>query len=195
MWRYFDITHPTSLVGRWLPGDTAGLRTLRTDARLDGLLLGCALAILLTRPKVRAWILRNFPKETPLFCAALLIVNEQRVHACAAFTDYLLITLMVASTLVVPEGLAWKWLNSRLLVGIGTISYSLYVWQQIFLLHPEHSHPLGLIGEFPYNLASAFLIATLSYYLVEIPTKALAKLVITRLAAHRKNLNAEMVPS
>jgi peptidoglycan/LPS O-acetylase OafA/YrhL len=175
MWRLYDITHPDGPVGRWLPGATTGLRTLRTDARLDGLLLGCAMAVLLERPAVRAWILRNFPKETPLLCATALVVNERRVHACAAFTDYLLIALMVASTLVVEEGLAYKWLNSRPLVQIGIVSYSLYVWQQVFLLHPQGRHPLGLLGEFPLNLISAFAVAACSYRFIEKPAARLAR--------------------
>jgi peptidoglycan/LPS O-acetylase OafA/YrhL len=183
MWRLYDITHPDSIVGRWLPGAQTGLRTLRTDARLDGLLLGCALAILLTRPRVRSWISRNFPKETPLFVAAVLVVNEQRVNACAALTDYLLITLMIASTLVVEEGLAHKWLNSRLLVAIGTISYSLYVWQQIFLLHPKNSNPLGMIATLPFNVIGAFLAAALSYRYIEQPAARLAR----RLAFPRRS--------
>ena len=175
LWRYYDITHPEGAIGRWLPGAASGLRTLRTDARLDGLLLGCLLAILLTRPLVHEWILRNFPKETPLLCATLLVMNEQRVNACAAFSDYILITLMIASTLVVQEGLAYKWLNSRLLVWIGTISYSLYVWQQVFLLHPEGGHPLGMLGVFPYNLICAFGLAWCSYRFIERPVAKLAK--------------------
>jgi peptidoglycan/LPS O-acetylase OafA/YrhL len=185
LWRFYDITHPDGPIGRWLPGATVGLRTLRTDARLDGLLLGCTLAILLIRPEVRAWIERNFPKETPLLCATLLVLNEQRVNGCAAFSNYVLIVLMVASTLVVEEGLAYKWLNSRLLVGIGTISYSLYVWQQIFLLHPAGMHPLGRFGQFPLNLICAFTVAACSFYFVEKPSTRLAKRLARRSNARK----------
>jgi peptidoglycan/LPS O-acetylase OafA/YrhL len=174
-WRFYDYTHPNGPLGQMLPGSTIGLRTLRTDARLDGLLLGCALALLLARPLIRSFILRNFPKEAPLLCATLLVLNEQWVHACATLTNYVLISLMVASTLVVKEGLVYKWLNSRLLVGIGTISYSLYVWQQLFLLHPEGTHPLRWLGAFPYNLIAAFVVATCSFYFLERPTSRLGK--------------------
>jgi peptidoglycan/LPS O-acetylase OafA/YrhL len=103
------------------------------------------------------------------------VLNEQRVNACAAFTDYLLITAMIASTLVVREGLAYQWLNSRSLVWIGTISYSLYVWQQIFLLHPEGTHPLGMLGDFPYNLICSFVAAYGSYRFIEKPMAKFAK--------------------
>jgi peptidoglycan/LPS O-acetylase OafA/YrhL len=175
MWRLYDLTFPNGPIGRLLPGATTGLRTLRTDARLDGLLLGCALALLLTRPSVRAFVLRNVPKETPLLCGTLLVLNEQRLHACATLTNYVLITFMVASTLIVEEGLTYNWLNSRLLAGIGTISYSLYVWQQFFLLHPQGTHPLGWLGAFPYNVIAAFIAAICSFYFLERPTARLGR--------------------
>ena len=180
MWRIYDDTFPHGLIGQMLPGGTIGLRTLRTDARLDGLLLGCALALLLVRPAIRNFIQRNCPKEMPLLCATLLVLNEQRLHALATLTNYLLIALMVASTLVVEEGLAYKWLNSRLLVGLGTISYSLYVWQQLFLLHPEGTHPLGWLGAFPWNLACAIFAASCSYYFIEKPTARLGRRLARR---------------
>jgi peptidoglycan/LPS O-acetylase OafA/YrhL len=40
---------------------------------------------------------------------------------------------MLASALVVEEGLTHKWLNAPPLVWIGVISYSIYVWQELFL--------------------------------------------------------------
>ena len=48
-WRLYDCTHPDSWIGRYLPGPDSFYRQIRTDARFDGLLLGCALAILLSR--------------------------------------------------------------------------------------------------------------------------------------------------
>jgi peptidoglycan/LPS O-acetylase OafA/YrhL len=187
MWRFFDYTHPHSLLGRYLPGSTVGLRTLRTDARLDGLLLGCALALLLVQPAVVRFIQKNCPKEMPLLCATLLVLNEQRVNSCATFSSYILISMMVASSLVIQEGLAHKWLNSRILVGIGTISYSLYVWQQIFLLHPKGTHPLGLVAVFPLNILAALTVAACSYYLLEKPTVAYGRRLISRRSAVTSN--------
>jgi peptidoglycan/LPS O-acetylase OafA/YrhL len=175
LWRWYDGIFPNGPVGRLLPGATAGFRSLRTDARIDGLLLGYVLALLLLHPQVLEFIRRNFPKETPLLCGCLLILNQQWNHGYPTLTSYLLITLMLASTLIVKEGLVYQWLNSRLLAGIGTISYSLYVWQQLFLLHPVAAHPLGKLSVFPYNLACAFVLASSSYYFLEQPMQKLGK--------------------
>ena len=180
IWRFFDCTHPDSWIGRMLPGSDPWLRQIRTDARFDGLLFGCAVAILLTRPPVRSFIFRNFPKETPLLAAMLLALNIQRTDAWPTLSSYLLVALMLASTLVVEEGLAHKWLNSRLLTWVGTISYSAYIWQELFLTRPVPYSPFGSLGFFPLNLICVFIVSALSFYFIERPCIALGKRFLSR---------------
>jgi peptidoglycan/LPS O-acetylase OafA/YrhL len=60
---------------------------------------------------------------------------------------------------------AHRLLNMKFLVFIGTLSYSLYIWQQIFL-NAESDY---WMNAFPQNLVLAFLTAAASYYLVESP--------------------------
>ncbi len=176
LWRLYDCTHPSGMVGRMFPAATPGLRFLRTDVRFDGLLLGCALALVLTRPSVRDFIFRNFPKETPLLAGVVLFQNLQWTNGFPSLTTYVLVTVMLASTLVVEEGLAHQWLNSRLLIWIGTISYSVYVWQQLFLLHPVGNIlPLGRLSLFPVNIACVFGVASCSFYFLERPAIAFGK--------------------
>jgi peptidoglycan/LPS O-acetylase OafA/YrhL len=183
IWREYDSTYPNGWIGRWLPGSETWIRQVRTDDRFDGLLLGCAVAILLTNPRVSAFIHRNFPKETPLFAAILLLLNVQRTNGLSSFSSFALIALALASTLVVQEGLAHKWLNTRLLVWIGTISYSAYVWQQLFLTHPPRAlSPLGRMGSLPLNLLCVLAVSAASFYLIERPSIDLGK----RLLARRK---------
>lgn len=56
-------------------------------------------------------------------------------------------------------------LNSRPAVSLGTLSYSLYLWQQPWL-YPERA---GTLQRFPLNIACAFVAALLSYHLIERP--------------------------
>jgi peptidoglycan/LPS O-acetylase OafA/YrhL len=169
-WRVIDRTFPDGPISRFLPGATQGLRSLRTDVRLDGLLLGSVLAIVLMDPRVRDFILRNFPKEAPLVLGVvMMMLNHPWAKGYGTLAYYSLLTLIIASTVIVEEGLVYKMLNSRFLVGLGAISYSLYVWQELFLLHPGNSSPLGPLGRFPLNLCGTFLVASLSYYFLEKP--------------------------
>jgi peptidoglycan/LPS O-acetylase OafA/YrhL len=59
-------------------------------------------------------------------------------------------------------------LNSRLMTGLGLISYSLYLWQQPFLYPFAHPNPLQ---RFPINVGCAVVAALGSYYLVEKPMR------------------------
>jgi len=170
LWRLYDCTHPHSWIGKYLPGPDNFYRQIRTDARFDGLLLGCALAIVLSRPAVRSFILRNIPKEAPLIAGFLLGLNIERTHGWPTLSSYLIVCIMVGSTLVVEEGLTHNWLNSRPMVWIGTVSYSAYVWQELFMTRPGPSlSPLGFLAYFPYNLVAVFAISAVSYYFIERP--------------------------
>ncbi|MGD0893760.1 MAG: acyltransferase [Terracidiphilus sp.] len=181
MWRLYDCTHPDSWIGRYLPGPDNFFRQIRTDARFDGLLLGCGLAMILCRQPVRNFIFRNFPKEVPLFAAMLLGLNIERTHGWPTLSSYLIVVAMVGCTLVVEEGLAHKGLNSRVMVWIGTVSYSAYVWQELFMTRPGPSlSPLGILGYFPFNLICVFAVSALSYYFIERPCIEQGRRFLTR---------------
>ena len=54
-------------------------------------------------------------------------------------------------------------LNSRLFVHVGLISYSLYLWQQLF----SNAEGGAFNVPFPFNMLCAFAAAELSYLVVE----------------------------
>lgn len=62
-------------------------------------------------------------------------------------------------------------LNNRALAAVGRISYSMYLWQQVFL------SPKGtvLVQTFPINVVSTFCCAAVSYMIVEQPLAGLRK--------------------
>jgi peptidoglycan/LPS O-acetylase OafA/YrhL len=61
---------------------------------------------------------------------------------------------------------SWRWLNNAVIVWIGVISYSLYLWQQAFINRSDQMH---WWTAFPQNVGLAFALAACSYYLVERP--------------------------
>jgi peptidoglycan/LPS O-acetylase OafA/YrhL len=78
----------------------------------------------------------------------------------SSFASLLLLWLLSGNTGIVRSILQW-----RPLCWVGVISYSLYVWQQLFLTVKPVEVP------FPFNVGCAFLAAILSYYLVESPLR------------------------
>jgi peptidoglycan/LPS O-acetylase OafA/YrhL len=142
-------------------------------------MLGCAAAILLTYPAVRQFIFRNCPKEASLVLAIFLFLNLTTTDFWPTSITYVLVTLMLVSSLVIEEGIAWKFLNGRILVWTGTISYSVYIWQELFLVRfGKDMLPLGRVSALPLNLCAIFSVSALSYYFLERPCVSLGKHIV-----------------
>src|SRR6201999_3060254 len=60
-------------------------------------------------------------------------------------------------------------LNAGPVAYVGTISYSLYLWQQIFL----NRNSTAVVNWFPINIGLAILLALASFYLIERPSLTL----------------------
>lgn len=58
----------------------------------------------------------------------------------------------------------YKFLNTKALNYIGKLSYSLYLWQQVFIIGS-----LGMIIPFPINFVCVLIFSNISYYLIEKP--------------------------
>ncbi len=82
----------------------------------------------------------------------------------------LLISLIMMYSIFGPQKAWFKMLNLPVLNYIGLLSYSLYLWQQIFISGSKY-----WITKFPQNLIFLFLMAMFSYYLIEKPFLKLKK--------------------
>jgi peptidoglycan/LPS O-acetylase OafA/YrhL len=79
----------------------------------------------------------------------------------------LAIVLMVDRCMRRPHGIAGRVLNTAPLVALGMLSYSLYLWQQLFIVAGGGWR----VGAFPFNIGLALLVAWLSHRWVEIPAR------------------------
>lgn len=169
LWRSWEFHH--QWLNRHLPGL---LFPSRTDVRLDGLLLGCLAALVLAEPGWRAWLKARINGGVVwgiafagcAFAYALLQIIPRR-HTYSIW-ESLLLPVLISATVLRPGGMVGKLLESSATKWVGRLSYSLYLWQQLFLI-PGARHPFGLLQRFPINLAPIFLMAILSYELVERP--------------------------
>jgi peptidoglycan/LPS O-acetylase OafA/YrhL len=131
--------------------------TLGTQYRADALLIGCAAALLLPamRPYLRGWLC------FPLLGFLVICFSSHRglipLHESAA------IALLLATTSENPSNHLGRVLDWRPLAYIGKLSYSLYVWQQIFLIF-VHTERRFLI-----SLMALPAVAFVSYELIERP--------------------------
>ena len=142
----------------------------RSDTRIDALLWGCLAAIYF--PKIQR-LAERIPFSQLWFVPAVLVVIVQKLHPPGlTLFDAVLLPLLIVSTVIQPRSVLGHVLEWQPLRWLGTISFSLYLWQQLFL--PELGTELAR-GRFqylqrpPWNLIAILVCACLSRYLIEIP--------------------------
>jgi peptidoglycan/LPS O-acetylase OafA/YrhL len=146
-------------------------KTFETVA--DSLAVGCVLA------GAKDWLQSNATYQRVLGSPLFIIVPLTVLAACALQTGrptvkYLLtfttmnigIALCVNWAVTRHDGRAGHLLNSRVLSHIGVMSYSIYLWQQVFL-HPDSPY---VLSRFPFNALGIVVLSSTSYYLIERPS-------------------------
>jgi peptidoglycan/LPS O-acetylase OafA/YrhL len=77
----------------------------------------------------------------------------------------LLIGYLIVSNIIPERDLIFRILNSKILNTIGVLSYSIYIWQQLFT-SADSKLPKFMVV-FPYNLFCIVAVSSLSYYFYE----------------------------
>jgi peptidoglycan/LPS O-acetylase OafA/YrhL len=134
----------------------------------DALGTGCTLAILAPRlaqsPRYAALLDSRWFWYVPALCLASLVVGRWWFElGVAESLANLGIALAIHGCIARPQRLATRVLEQPALVWVGTLSYSLYLWQEPFMNHETSWCP------FPANIAFAFAAAAISHYLIEKP--------------------------
>ena len=154
----------------------AGRHSLMVDMHscADRMMYGSLLALLDGHPRLEK-ILSKAPSRLMvivplLFVAIVDPLIQQRVRGSYTLTLSLpLVSLslvfLIASLLRRPDCQAARLLNLPFVASMGTLSYSLYLWQQPFL-SPSNA---SFLGRFPANLLFTVGAAMASFYLVEKP--------------------------
>ena len=145
-----------------------------TFTRLDTITLGSLLALCCRSVQGRAWLNRwTTPKLLWLyfatFCVSIGLSYSSKYNLCVAYTLNSVCIALLMWGLIQSQGIAIRVLSNPVLKVIGLGSYSIYLWQQLFI-HPRHA---GWIHEFPQNVALAMGVAFLSFWLVERPMNRL----------------------
>jgi peptidoglycan/LPS O-acetylase OafA/YrhL len=125
----------------------------RTDYRMDILLCGCAVALLWAQPMFQRTLRRI--AGTSLVVAILAATAACLYWEPPAYLTILaiLMALLPAATAARPEAFIGRVLESTAFVWIGRLSYSLYVWQELFL--PGVQPTLGPVQVLPSGTFSA----------------------------------------
>jgi len=146
--------------------------------------MGCLLAGLrgvLWRSRVYRAALASRPAMLAVLAVVLLAgaVEHERPRAFAllgATTVNAGLALLLDHCVRHPHVGVGRLLNSRPLVALGVMSYSVYLYQQLFLHGGVEQFQLA----FPYNILLAVTVGAAAYHLVERPTFALRRFLEER---------------
>jgi peptidoglycan/LPS O-acetylase OafA/YrhL len=136
----------------------------------DSIAMGCLLANIGGWLERKKWYLQLFrPAYSVGLLMLLLVINR--------YMDYTVVSVFGTSVIILslailihrcvhhPHDWVGRVLNWKPIVFVGALSYSLYLWQQLFL-NRESS---AWINTFPQNLIFAIAAALASYFLLEKP--------------------------
>ncbi len=145
----------------------------RSDYRMDGLLWGCAAALVWRAPRVRARLegRGNLSLIAVAIMVLLLIVRPPGSVAMLA------LLMPVPILLTAADANCWmtRALDLPPALWLGRLSYSVYIWQMLFL--PAYGIPisLGTAQRLPWNVALIVALACISYYAIERPLRRIGR--------------------
>lgn len=152
--------------------------TFTFDSRIDHLLVGCLLAVLLKRGLLaRFWELMTSRVWISVVTLGLIILSiaihfhygSPYKYAVGFVIDPLLTAILLVQVIAFPKTWAWGWLNWTATRYLGKISYSVFLYH--ILANDLTKHVLlphrSMLLVVPTAIALAMLMGTCSYYLVE----------------------------
>jgi peptidoglycan/LPS O-acetylase OafA/YrhL len=136
----------------------------------DSLAVGCLLAMVSGWLETKAWYLQLFrPVYSIGLVALILLITRYSGYTVVAVIGASVVNLSLAvlihRSVYRSRDLAGKVLNWKPIAFVGVLSYSLYLWQQLFLITGSSAWACA----FPQNLVFAVAAALASYFLLEKP--------------------------
>jgi peptidoglycan/LPS O-acetylase OafA/YrhL len=190
---FYVITHP-ALVEKL--GGFTGL-SCRTDVQIVSLLWPAILAIVLSREDVRLrvahWIRPRFVLSLIAVIGAIMLVAHRLLRMHLGTISYfgvvpLLFPIIILATLFHAESIPGRILEWAPFRWIGRLSYSVYLYQQLFFTAVRSQSVLRYLQRFPEDIIAVGVCAVGSYCLIEKPCMRLGHRLAPPVTAGRSDL-------
>jgi peptidoglycan/LPS O-acetylase OafA/YrhL len=146
---------------------------------LDGILIGSYISLLIIGGKIPKFYgyYKSFKYPVLYTTISLLLLYSLQHLGNIGYTLFILFkgfgSILIAFFLIYciqeKESLIYRFLNLKFISYIGILSYSIYIWQQFFLLKIGATKQIFFFQKYPLNILFVFIIAILSYELFEKP--------------------------
>lgn len=158
----------------------------RTDMVMGGILLGSVFAVALTHERLRRLAVSLLRPWVALVFTAFVFVEVQRHHSSLAQMSIITVyPVLIVATVLHADSLLGRFLELAPVRFIGRISYSLYLWQQLFSNGEERPDPHSLYSHILLCWCLSFACAIVSYYLIETPLIRLGHKIAKRFDVQR----------
>jgi peptidoglycan/LPS O-acetylase OafA/YrhL len=161
------------IVTYYLAPNHRALLSAMLHTGLDSIMFGCLLAILWRNPRFNQIVQPLVQGWAAAIAAAFVLVLapfflDARFRGSYSLVfgltlNAICLSLILLYVVRVPGSAAGRLLNTAVLRHLGVISYSLYLWQQMFT-------GVNSVRFFPWSLPAILACAELSYWLVERPS-------------------------
>jgi len=190
-WRVPALFLLASAVGvhRFMLGATAS--GMHTDTRLDALVVPAAIAILLQKESLRTRLtpwLRFWPLLAIVVFGLVGLGWAPRLQPLLFAWSC---PFLVLGTMLRPGSLFGRFLELPVMRYFGRLSYSIYLWQQLFFVG-HFGGPLpgwGVFQRWPLCLPMTVGCAMISYYFIERPAIRAGHRIATTLKCRKKKSN------
>ncbi len=133
----------------------------------DGVLIGSLLSVLWFRNILPADFIKKYSRFLLFILPCIVVPVYTNLVSLQSFNSIiatLCIALFVMCVLIQKEGLLFLFLNQKIVVLIGKMSFSIYIWQQLFT---STDGRFGSFSRLPKNLLVIIVISYLSYHFFE----------------------------
>jgi peptidoglycan/LPS O-acetylase OafA/YrhL len=147
----------------------AHINDWRSDLRYDSILVGCLLALLKNHKGINLILISKNICNQPvaIICSALIMWRYSKWFPnppLSGSMSFILVAIIINFIIENHDCIFNKFLNA--LAWIGKLSYSIYLWQQLFA--PDSGNVLWF-KQFPQNILLLSLMSIFSFYYIEKP--------------------------
>ena len=142
-------------------------------SKMDAVLVGSLFSILVFKELVPWALIKKYKIALNLlFVIVITLMHKTANHFHPWVINHtvsaVLIGVIILSNIIPADDFIYKLLNSRLLIQVGLLSYSIYIWQSIFTVPAQDPTSKNLPWNFfPVNMALLIIVSYCSYNFYE----------------------------
>ncbi len=133
----------------------------------DGVLIGSLISILWFKNYIPVNLLKKFNPALSLLLPVPIVIiytNVIRLHSFNSIISSLLISVLMVCNILNRDTMLYRFLNRKYMTTLGKLSFSIYIWQQLFT---TTDGKFGSLARLPLNLLLIMVVSYLSYFFYE----------------------------